>query len=201
MNKKPLTEKYYYIVIGLAVLCFGYSTSFNTPKEGGTINKMNQRIEKATLGGGCFWCVEAVFERLEGVIDVIPGYSGGLNLSNYENLMSTDAVVPGNYLSSELYIRITLPESSPIDMPPTGSLSQDEIDLIAEWIEEGALEFSDEECLLGDINNDGLTNILDVVGIVNTILSLGESLDCSDVNEDGLLNVLDVVQLVNIILL
>lgn len=130
----------------------------------------------------------------------IPGYSGGLNLSNYENLMSSDAVVPGNYLSSELYVRITLPESSPIDMPPTGSLSQDEIDLIAEWIEEGALEFEDGGCLLGDVNNDGLTNILDVVGIVNTILSSGESLDCSDVNQDGLLNILDVVQLVNMIL-
>jgi len=36
-----------------------------------------KEIQKATFGAGCFWCVEAVFERLDGVVDVIPGYSGG----------------------------------------------------------------------------------------------------------------------------
>ena len=33
--------------------------------------------EISTLGGGCFWCVEAVFQRIEGVISVKPGYAGG----------------------------------------------------------------------------------------------------------------------------
>ncbi len=33
--------------------------------------------EQATLGAGCFWCVEAVFERLDGVISVEAGYAGG----------------------------------------------------------------------------------------------------------------------------
>ncbi len=34
-------------------------------------------LEKATLGGGCFWCTEAIFKRLRGVEKVIPGYAGG----------------------------------------------------------------------------------------------------------------------------
>ena len=33
--------------------------------------------EIATVGGGCFWCVEAVYQRIEGVISVVPGYAGG----------------------------------------------------------------------------------------------------------------------------
>ena len=37
--------------------------------------------EIATLGGGCFWCVEAVFERVEGVLSVKPGYAGGKTLN------------------------------------------------------------------------------------------------------------------------
>lgn len=35
------------------------------------------RLEQATLGGGCFWCLEAVFEQLRGVIKVESGYAGG----------------------------------------------------------------------------------------------------------------------------
>ena len=38
---------------------------------------MGKQSEKATLGGGCFWCTEAVYLELKGVIDVKPGYSGG----------------------------------------------------------------------------------------------------------------------------
>lgn len=37
----------------------------------------NKTLETATLGAGCFWCVEAVFDDLRGVEDVVSGYSGG----------------------------------------------------------------------------------------------------------------------------
>ena len=54
-----------------------------------TDNKKKHIIEQATFGGGCFWCVEAIFERLEGVADVRAGYSGGKTKNpTYENVCS-----------------------------------------------------------------------------------------------------------------
>ena len=44
-------------------------------------------LEKATFGGGCFWCTEAVYMELKGVVDVKPGYSGGhVNNPTYEQV-------------------------------------------------------------------------------------------------------------------
>lgn len=34
-------------------------------------------MEKALLGGGCFWCIEAVYNRLAGVVSAVSGYAGG----------------------------------------------------------------------------------------------------------------------------
>jgi peptide-methionine (S)-S-oxide reductase len=41
------------------------------------MNKLKLKTDTATFGAGCFWCVEAVFERLDGVLEVVSGYSGG----------------------------------------------------------------------------------------------------------------------------
>ncbi len=46
-------------------------------KTGKEMNMTLDRLEKATLGAGCFWCVEAVFQRLKGVKGVVSGYTGG----------------------------------------------------------------------------------------------------------------------------
>ncbi len=35
------------------------------------------RLESAVLAGGCFWCIEADYEKLDGVVDVVSGYAGG----------------------------------------------------------------------------------------------------------------------------
>ncbi|GAB5419221.1 MAG: peptide-methionine (S)-S-oxide reductase MsrA [Crocinitomicaceae bacterium] len=47
------------------------------------------RKMEATLGAGCFWCIEACFKDLEGVISVVPGYSGGTaKTANYKDVCS-----------------------------------------------------------------------------------------------------------------
>lgn len=38
---------------------------------------MNKNLQIATLGGGCFWCTEAVFQEVKGVEKVVSGYAGG----------------------------------------------------------------------------------------------------------------------------
>jgi peptide-methionine (S)-S-oxide reductase len=42
-----------------------------------TAQQMEKKLEKATFGAGCFWCVEAIYEIVEGVKHVESGYSGG----------------------------------------------------------------------------------------------------------------------------
>jgi peptide-methionine (S)-S-oxide reductase len=41
------------------------------------VEEKDKTMEISILGGGCFWCTEAVFERIEGIKDVISGYAGG----------------------------------------------------------------------------------------------------------------------------
>lgn len=38
---------------------------------------MSQNLERATLAGGCFWCIEAIFQEVKGVHRVVSGYAGG----------------------------------------------------------------------------------------------------------------------------
>ena len=74
----------------------------------------------------------------------IYGHTSGLNLTMYSGTMtggnSGSTIVAGDHANSELYNRITLPETANGDMPPNGSLSQSEIDIIAQWIDEAHLK-------------------------------------------------------------
>jgi peptide-methionine (S)-S-oxide reductase len=54
-----------------------------------TFSQKEIKMEKATFGSGCFWCSEAIFDRLEGVIDVKPGFSGGSEKNPTYKLISS----------------------------------------------------------------------------------------------------------------
>ncbi len=63
-----------------------------TPASGlnqGRTDMNNKNLETAVLAGGCFWCVESAFEGIDGVIDVISGYTGGhVENPTYEQVTS-----------------------------------------------------------------------------------------------------------------
>jgi peptide-methionine (S)-S-oxide reductase len=72
------------------IITFLFLTQILFSQNNNTTKKMTQTdIETITLGGGCYWCVEAVYENLKGVKSVVSGYSGGKTLNpSYEEVCS-----------------------------------------------------------------------------------------------------------------
>ena len=59
---------------------------------------------------------------------------------------------------------------------------------------------SADEGMMGDLNNDGILNVQDIIIMVNMIIGIEENIDSADLSNDGMVNVLDVIQLMNLIL-
>jgi peptide-methionine (S)-S-oxide reductase len=64
---------YFFIILGFTALIGG---SMTIPPQWSLAAEESQNA-KATFAGGCFWCMEEVYENVEGVISVISGYTGG----------------------------------------------------------------------------------------------------------------------------
>ena len=78
----------------LSMLFLAQSNCNSQVKSGGTLDvplthKPMEGLTKAYFASGCFWCVEAIFESVEGVGEVISGYAGGtVETANYEAVSS-----------------------------------------------------------------------------------------------------------------
>jgi peptide-methionine (S)-S-oxide reductase len=68
-NKKEMKQTIYFL-LAVGALNFSALAQSNHPMN-------TNKTEIADLGGGCFWCMEAVFERLPGVVSVTSGFAGG----------------------------------------------------------------------------------------------------------------------------
>ena len=68
--------KIFFLINILTVFILFYNGKIGKPTKQSII--MKEATELATFGGGCFWCIEAVFAEIKGVINVESGYSGGI---------------------------------------------------------------------------------------------------------------------------
>lgn len=75
--KKILSVVYTLIFITVFLIGCKESKSEIKEKNNKIMSEQSSNLETATFGSGCFWCTEAIFERVKGVSSVVSGYSGG----------------------------------------------------------------------------------------------------------------------------
>jgi len=77
------------IISLLAMAMVVIAACMNSPQDSPMKNSGSKELETATFAGGCFWCMEAPFEALDGVEEVIVGYTGGdVENPTYEEVSS-----------------------------------------------------------------------------------------------------------------
>ena len=65
------------ILSALLLVCCAAKKDEGESKSKQISKELKQKLDTAYFASGCFWCTEAVFERVEGVVDVVSGYAGG----------------------------------------------------------------------------------------------------------------------------
>ncbi len=66
------------VILAIGTILFGFQTLARQKQENQTdMTKLPSNLRTATFAGGCFWCVEADFEKVDGVVEVVSGYTGG----------------------------------------------------------------------------------------------------------------------------
>ena len=63
-------------IVALIMLAFSITNPLSAPMQA-TPSEPNTKLQEATFAGGCFWCTESDFEKVDGVVEVISGYTGG----------------------------------------------------------------------------------------------------------------------------
>ena len=69
--------KYIGLITGIFLLSCQTQGNENKEKKAVTQEVNYQKSDTATFAGGCFWCVEASFEQIQGVVEAVSGYAGG----------------------------------------------------------------------------------------------------------------------------
>jgi peptide-methionine (S)-S-oxide reductase len=73
--------KFIYLVFISLLIIFTSNKFFGKELKKGIIMTDKNKFEIATFGNGCFWCTEAIFEMLNGVVSAVSGYSGGSKIN------------------------------------------------------------------------------------------------------------------------
>ena len=82
-----MTKTVLFSVATLCLLVVPQNLLAQTESRKSESKDTEEKLATATFGGGCFWCVEAVFENVRGVEDVVSGYAGGRRANpNYKQV-------------------------------------------------------------------------------------------------------------------